>query len=55
MKIAAITGITGQDGSILTRQLLEKDYTVVGMKRKTSVFNTERIDDIYHHPNLKIE
>ncbi len=55
MKIAAITGITGQDGSILTRQLLEKNYTVIGMKRRTSVFNTERIDDIYHHPNLKIE
>lgn len=55
MKIAAISGITGQDGSILAKQLLDKDYIVVGMKRRTSVFNTERIDDIYHHPNLKIE
>ncbi len=55
MKIAAITGITGQDGSILAKQLLEKDYLVVGMKRRSSVFNTERIDNIYHHPNLKIE
>lgn len=55
MKVAAITGITGQDGSILARQLLEKDYIVIGMKRRSSVFNTERIDDIYHHPNLKIE
>lgn len=55
MKVAAISGITGQDGSILAKQLLEKDYLVVGMKRRTSVFNTERIDDIHHHPNLKIE
>jgi len=54
-KIAAITGITGQDGSILARQLLEKNYIVIGMKRRTSVFNTERIDDIYHNPNLIIE
>lgn len=55
MKTAVITGITGQDGSILARQLLDKDYIVIGMKRRSSVFNTERIDDIYHHPNLKIE
>lgn len=55
MKTAIITGVTGQDGSILARQLLAKDYIVVGAKRRTSTFNTQRIDDIYNHPNFKVE
>lgn len=46
-KTALITGVTGQDGSYLTRFLLDKDYTVHGVKRRSSSFNTGRIDDIY--------
>ena len=46
-KIALITGITGQDGSYLAKFLLKKGYTVHGMKRRTSLLNTDRIDDIY--------
>ena len=46
-KIALITGITGQDGSYLAEFLLKKNYIVHGIKRKSSSFNTERIDDIY--------
>ena len=52
-KIALITGITGQDGSYLAEFLLNKNYIVHGLKRRSSVFNTERIDHIYQHPNLK--
>ncbi len=52
-KIALITGITGQDGSYLAEFLLEKNYIVHGLKRRSSVFNTERIDHIYEHPNAK--
>jgi len=51
---ALITGITGQDGSYLARFLLEKGYEVHGIKRRSSSFNTERIDDLYqdpHHPD----
>jgi GDPmannose 4,6-dehydratase len=51
MKKALITGITGQDGSYLTRLLLGKDYEVHGIIRRTSTFNTDRIDDIYHDPH----
>ena len=47
-KIALITGITGQDGSYLAEFLLEKGYEVHGMKRRASLFNTNRIDHIYH-------
>jgi GDPmannose 4,6-dehydratase len=47
MKKAIITGITGQDGAYLARFLLEKGYEVHGIKRRTSLFNTQRIDDIY--------
>lgn len=47
MKKAIITGITGQDGAYLTRLLLEKGYEVHGIKRRSSSFNTGRIDDIY--------
>ena len=45
-KIALITGVTGQDGSYLARFLLEKNYEVHGLNRRTSTFNTSRIDDI---------
>ena len=44
MKLAFITGITGQDGSYLTELLLEKKYKVFGIQRRTSLFNTTRID-----------
>lgn len=55
-KIALITGITGQDGAYLAEFLLNKGYTVHGLKRRTSLFNTDRIDHIYedpHNPNPK--
>ena len=55
-KIALITGITGQDGAYLAEFLLKKDYIVHGLKRRTSLFNTDRIDHIYedpHNPNPK--
>ncbi|MFO2398423.1 GDP-mannose 4,6-dehydratase, partial [Salmonella enterica] len=45
-KTALITGITGQDGSYLAEFLLEKGYTVHGIKRRSSSFNTERVDHI---------
>ena len=51
MKTALITGITGQDGSYLAEFLLEKGYEVHGIKRRTSLFNTERIDHIYQDPH----
>ena len=51
-KTALITGITGQDGAYLARLLLEKGYSVHGIKRRSSSFNTERIDDIYEDPHL---
>lgn len=54
MKTAVITGITGQDGSYLAEQLLEKGYIVHGMIRRSSSFNTHRIDHIYSHENLKL-
>ena len=50
MKTALITGITGQDGSYLAELLLEKGYEVHGIKRRSSSFNTERIDHIYEDP-----
>ncbi|MDR3332899.1 MAG: GDP-mannose 4,6-dehydratase, partial [Synergistaceae bacterium] len=46
-KIALITGITGQDGAYLSSLLLEKGYTVHGVKRRSSLFNTARIDHLY--------
>lgn len=52
-KIALITGITGQDGSYLARLLLEKGYVVHGIKRRSSLFNTNRVDDIYEGPHTK--
>jgi GDPmannose 4,6-dehydratase len=51
MKVALITGITGQDGAYLTRLLLDKGYEVHGVKRRTSLLNTDRIDDIYQDPH----
>ena len=45
-KIALITGITGQDGAYLAEYLIKKDYIVHGIKRRASMFNTERIDHI---------
>ncbi len=55
-KVALITGVTGQDGSYLARLLLEKDYIVHGVKRRSSSFNTARVDDIFtdfHDPETK--
>ena len=46
-KVALITGVTGQDGSYLAELLLKKGYVVHGIKRKSSTFNTTRIDHIY--------
>lgn len=57
-KVALITGITGQDGSYLAEFLLEKGYEVHGMKRRSSSFNTSRIDHLYqdvHNRNLKFK
>ncbi len=51
MKKALITGITGQDGSYLAELLLNKGYEVHGVKRRSSIFNTERIDHLYKDPN----
>jgi len=50
-KTALITGITGQDGSFLTELLLEKDYDVYGIIRRSSSFNTDRIDHLYQDPH----
>lgn len=46
-KVALITGITGQDGAYLAEYLLTKGYVVHGMKRRSSSFNTARVDDLY--------
>ena len=58
MKVALITGITGQDGSYLAELLLEKGYEVHGIKRRSSLFNTNRIDHLYqdpHDPNQRLK
>lgn len=52
MKKALITGITGQDGSYLSELLLEKGYEVHGIKRRTSLFNTQRIDHLFEDPAI---
>lgn len=52
MKKALITGVTGQDGSYLVELLLEKGYQVHGIKRRASLFNTQRIDHIYEDPHV---
>ncbi len=53
MKKALITGITGQDGSYLAEFLLKKNYIVHGIKRRTSLINTDRIDHLYQDPHDK--
>ncbi len=50
-KVALITGITGQDGAYLSEYLIKKGYTVHGIKRRSSMFNTERIDHLYQDPH----
>ncbi|CAA7613535.1 GDP-D-mannose dehydratase, NAD(P)-binding [Candidatus Terasakiella magnetica] len=50
-KTALITGVTGQDGALLAEFLLQKGYTVHGVKRRSSSFNTERVDHLYHDPH----
>ena len=52
MKKALITGVTGQDGSYLAAFLLETGYAVHGIKRRASLFNTQRIDQIYQDPHV---
>ncbi|MDR1171764.1 MAG: GDP-mannose 4,6-dehydratase [Bacteroidales bacterium] len=52
-KIALITGITGQDGAYLSEYLIKKGYTVHGLKRRSSLFNTERIDHLYQDPHVE--
>jgi GDPmannose 4,6-dehydratase len=52
-KIALITGVTGQDGAYLAEFLLDKGYDVHGIKRRTSLFNTDRIDHLYQDPHEK--
>jgi GDPmannose 4,6-dehydratase len=57
-KVALITGITGQDGAYLAELLLEKGYMVHGIKRRASLFNTNRIDHLYQDPhdsNLRLK
>jgi len=51
-KVALITGVTGQDGSYLAEFLLEKGYFVHGIKRRASLFNTQRVDHIYQDPHI---
>jgi len=50
-KVALITGITGQDGAYLAEFLLAKGYMVHGIKRRSSLFNTDRIDHLYQDPH----
>jgi GDPmannose 4,6-dehydratase len=52
-KVALITGITGQDGAYLAEFLLKKNYIVHGLKRRSSLFNTERIDHLYQDPHIE--
>src|SRR5689334_14888251 len=51
-KVALITGVTGQDGAYLAKFLLRKDYIVHGIKRRSSLFNTDRIDGLYEDPHI---
>lgn len=55
MKKALITGVTGQDGSYLSEFLLEKGYEVHGIKRRSSMFNTQRVDHIYEDPHYEYQ
>ena len=54
MKTACITGITGQAGSYLTELLLESGYKVYGLKRRSSLLGTDRIDHLFNNENLKL-
>ena len=51
-KTALITGVTGQDGAYLAEYLLKKGYIVHGIKRRSSLFNTERVDHLYQDPHV---
>ncbi|MDR3137753.1 MAG: GDP-mannose 4,6-dehydratase [Tannerellaceae bacterium] len=53
MKVALITGVTGQDGAYLSEYLIKKGYEVHGIKRRSSLFNTDRIDHLYQDPHVK--
>lgn len=53
MKVAFITGVTGQDGAYLSEFLLKKGYIVHGLKRRSSLFNTDRIDHLYQDPHVE--
>jgi GDPmannose 4,6-dehydratase len=53
VKKALITGVTGQDGSYLAEFLLDKGYEVHGIKRRASLFNTQRVDHIYEDPHVE--
>ncbi len=50
-RVALLTGVTGQDGAYLSQSLLEKGYIVHGIKRRSSLFNTDRIDHLYQDPH----
>ena len=52
-KVALITGITGQDGAYLAEYLVKKGYIVHGIKRRSSMFNTDRIDHLYQDPHIE--
>jgi len=54
MKTALITGVTGQDGSYLAEFLLQKGYRVIGIKRRTSLINTDRVDHLYKNENFEL-
>ena len=54
MKVAMVTGVTGQDGSYLAELLLEKGYRVIGLKRRTSLITTDRVNLIYNNPNFEL-
>ena len=54
IKLALITGISGMDGSYLAELLLEKNYIVHGIIRRSSSINTKRLDNIYNNKNLKL-
>ena len=51
-KVALITGVTGQDGAYLSELLLGKGYIVHGIKRRSSSFNTDRLDHLYQDPHI---
>ena len=54
MKTALITGVTGQDGSYLAELLLEKGYKVIGVKRRTSLITTDRVDHLFDYENFEL-